>query len=265
MTEQKILISGLETNYKIIGDENTSLPASRQVLILHGWGGSSDSWIKIQKILAVQGYKVISPDFPGFGKSKTPAKPWDLDDYTKWLVDFIKFLKLKKISIIAHSFGGRVVVKFAAGYPKKINKLILCSPAGIKIKPDFKWRTALYFNSVGDAVFSLKPLKVFKNAARNLFYVFLRRTDYVKAKGVMRETMKKVLREDLSPCFSKINAETLIIWGKKDKMIPVKYSSAFKNNIEGSKLEILPRVGHSPHLENPEKLLEIITNFLRPR
>ncbi len=263
MTEQKILIRGLETNYKIIEDEKTSLPASGQVLILHGWGSSSDSWIKVQEILSKNGFKVICPDFPGFGKSKTPLKIWRLDDYLAWLVEFINFLNLENFSVLAHSFGGRVAIKLAARYPDKIKKLVLCSPAGLRIKPNLKRRMALLIASFGDAVFSLKPLRVFKDAVRNMFYLFLRRADYVKTKGIMREMFKKILKEDLLPLLSRINIETLLAWGKNDKLIPLKYASIFKANIKDSKLEVLTGVGHSPHLEAPGKLSEIIIKFLQ--
>ncbi len=65
MEEKELLINNLRANYKIAGQG----PA---ILILHGWGGSSDSWLKVQEILANQGYRVVGPDFAGFGKSKSP-------------------------------------------------------------------------------------------------------------------------------------------------------------------------------------------------
>ena len=81
MTEKKLLINDLEANYKISGE-------GQLVLILHGWGGSSVSWLLVQKILTEKGFKVIIPDFPGFGKSTTPQKPWTVDDYVRWFKDF---------------------------------------------------------------------------------------------------------------------------------------------------------------------------------
>ena len=253
--EKKVYINGLKINYKIAGEGPV-------ILILHGWGGSSDSWSQIQKILAGQGYKVICPDFPGFGKSQTPFKPWNLTDYVNWLIDFVDFLNLDKFFIISHSFGGRVAVKLAAKHPDKIEKLILCSPAGIKMNPNLTARITLYLSAAGDVVFSKKPLSILKGSMRGWLYFLLRRTDYVKANSVMRETMKKILEEDLLLHLSKIKIKTLIIWGKKDKIVPLKYGYIFKENIKNSQLEILPGMSHGLHLENPEKLLEIITKFL---
>jgi pimeloyl-ACP methyl ester carboxylesterase len=102
-----------------------------------------------------------------------------------------------------------------------------------------------------------------KEWARNIFYFLLRNKDYVKANGVMRETIKKALNEDLLPDLPKIKVKTLIVWGKEDKLLPVQCAYVFKEKIAGSQLEIMPKVGHSPHLEAPEKLAQIIVSFLK--
>jgi pimeloyl-ACP methyl ester carboxylesterase len=55
----------------------------------------------------------------------------------------------------------------------------------------------------------------------------------------------------------------LVVWGEKDKIVPVKYAHIFKEKIKDCRLEILPEIGHSPHLEVPEKLAQIIVSFLK--
>ena len=255
MSEKEIYINNLKTNYKIAG----SGPA---ILVLHGWGGSSDSWTAVQKILAEKGYKVICPDLPGFGKSVTPPKAWGITDYMKWVVSFVNFLELEKFFLIAHSFGGRIAVKFAANYPEMLRGLILCDSAGIKPKPGLKTRIIFLIARIGNALFFPRRLARFKNAARNFFYLFLRHYDYVRAGRIMKEIIKKVLEEDSLPDLSKIRTRTLMVWGERDRMVPVRYAYIFKEKIKGSKLEILPKIGHSPHLEVPKKLSGIILSFL---
>ncbi len=250
--ENKALIKGVETNYKIIGQ-------GRAVLILHGWGSSPDSWNTVQEILSGQGLRVISPDFPGFGKSETPESAWNLDDYLAWTVEFIDFLKLDKLIIIGHSFGGRVAIKLSAKYPEKVEKLILCGAAGIKPKLTVKQKLVLGTAKAGNFFFSNRLLK---NAARKIFYTFLSHKDYVKANPIMKEIMKKVLAEDLFPILSQINAETLLIWGEKDKMVPLKYGRIMEREIKDAKLKIISGAGHSVYKEVPEKTASIISEFL---
>ena len=93
MHEEKILIDGLKINYKIAGQG----PA---ILILHGWGGSSDSWISVQEILAKEGFKIIVPDFPGFGKSETPFEPWGVREYSNFVLNLTKILELQKFFLL---------------------------------------------------------------------------------------------------------------------------------------------------------------------
>ncbi|MBZ9571996.1 alpha/beta hydrolase [Patescibacteria group bacterium] len=257
MTEEKvILINNLKVNFKIEGE-------GEPLLILHGWGGSSDSWIEVRKILANQGFLVICLDLPGFGKSISPPIPWTVRDYSDFLLNFIKNLKLEKIILMGHSFGGRITIKFARLYPEKLKNLILCASAGIK--HSFNTRQKIFFNlaRLGNFLFSKGFLKRFKDSARNIFYLFLRQRDYQKVKGVMKETFKKVVAEDLLPELSQIKTKTLIIWGERDKSVPLEDAYLMKERIPHSILEIIPKAPHTPNLEVPEKLAEIITHFLR--
>ncbi len=255
--EEKIRIKDTESNCRIIGE-------GKPLLILHGWGlGSSNSWIKIQKILSLQGFKVIAPDFPGFGNSCKPPYPWNVSDYADWLKELISHYNLGNFSLIAHSFGGRVVIKYIAENEEKINKLVLCSPAGVEPKKTIEAKLAFWTSRIGNIIFNIKYLRKFKETVRAVFYLLLRKTDYVKAQGIMKETIKKVLAEDLTPLLLEIKSETLLVWGEKDRIVPLKYADIFKKEIPNSRLITIPKAAHSPHIENPEKLLEVLISFLK--
>ena len=79
----------------------------------------------------------------------------------------------------------------------------------------------------------------------------------------MRDIIKKVLKEDLLPDLSKIKVKTLLVWGEKDKLVPVEAAHIFNKNIKGSELKIFPNVGHSPHKEIKEEFSQTIINFLK--
>jgi pimeloyl-ACP methyl ester carboxylesterase len=256
MTEKKILIGDLTVDYKIMGE---GFP----FLILHGWGGSSGSWIEVQKKISSKGYKVISLDLPGFGKTPSPITPWEIKDYSNLILNFIEKLNLGKIILLGHSFGGRISIKFASLYPGKLKFLILCDSAGIKRKYNFRQAVIFYIAQVGNFLFSKRLLKRFKDMVRNIFYLVIRQRDYTKVKGAMRETFKKVVDEDLLPDLSKINTKTLIIWGGKDKAVPIEDGYLINEKIKNSVLEIFPNVGHTPNLEVPEKLSELVLKFLK--
>jgi len=235
-------IKGLKINYKTLGE-------GRPLLILHGWGSSSEKWQKIGELLAQKGVKVIIPDLPGFGKSEEPQKAWNLDQYCDFVEEFIKILNLDKFYLLGHSFGGSLAVKFSLQHPEKVAKLFLVSAACIR-KKSLKNKLFKFISRF----FKIKPLFL-----RKFFY---RKSDYLSVKSVMKETYLKVIEEDLSDVLEKVKVPTMIIWGAKDKITPIKQAKLIKTKIRNSELKIIPNIGHSPHLEAPEKLGDRVSQEL---
>ncbi len=230
------------------------------ILILHGWGWpvSVPQWQKVKELLEKRGYRVLVPNLPGFGSAPPPPKPWSIDDYVEWTKDFCEENKLSQIFLLGHSFGGSVAVKFSIRYPQKIKKLILIDSAGIRrkrLKKEIQKTVAHFLNK-----FSFLP---FYGFIRKIAYKTLFRTsDYFLVSGVMKETYLNVFKEDISNIFSQITVPTLIIWGKKDTITPLQHAYFIKEKIPIAKLEIIPNVGHNPHRESPEILVEIILGNL---
>lgn len=256
MREETVKIDGLEINYKISG-------IGPVVLILHGWGGSSDSWLEVEDFLVRNNYFVVAPDLPGFGKSPPPPKAWGIQDYSDFVFEFAKKLNLNRFFLLGHSFGGRISIKFSGQHPEMLKGLILCDAAGIRIEPDIKTKTILAATRVGNVLFSHHLFSVIKERFRNVLYLVLRNKDYVKADGVMRETIKKALGENLLSELPKIKVRTLIIWGEADQLVPLKCAYVFNKKIDGSQIRVMPKIGHSPHLEAPEELSGIILSFIK--
>lgn len=233
------------------------------ILILHGWESFAKRWAQVKEILARQGIEVFVPDLPGFGENPPPKESWSVDDYVEWVKNFTQ--GFTPFFLLGHSFGGRLAIKFAAKYPGKISGLILVSSAGIKeSKSQLERLTFLTGVEIFNSIFGLPILNKFKPFLRKIFYRYiLKKTDYLETKGAMKETFKKIVGEDLTPYLSQIKTPTLIIWGMQDKITPLKDAYLIKENIKNSKLKILENVGHTPHLETPGKLVEIILNFLK--
>jgi len=256
MKGEIIYIDGLKINFDDMGN-------GEPLLILHGWGGSSNSWAKVQAILVNKGYRVIVPDLPGFGDSQEPQKPQTVGDYSDFVLKFVEKLNLSSLFLLGHSFGGRVAIKFTKQNPQRVKKLILCDASGIKLELDSKAKAISALSRFGNTLFSKRVFSEFKKMAKSIFYFFLRHRDYVRARGVMRETLKLVIAEDLLPELSAIKNQTLIIWGQKDNMVPLKAAYIFKEKIVNSELKIFPKIKHNPHREIPEELSETIDQFFK--
>lgn len=261
MQDQSIYIDGLKINYKIGG-------AGVPILILHGWESSSDKWQKVGEFLVQNNFLVIIPDLPGFGKSSLPPIPWTVSDYLELVVKFVEKLYAKNdisghFFLLGHSFGGRIAIKFGAVYPEKISGFILCSAGGIISKKRAKVKFFYLLTKSGKIFFSLPILRGTQNFVRKALYRLAGTRDYLRASPLMRETMKKIISENLIPYLSKIKISTLIIWGAKDKILPLGDARIIKEKIQNSTLEIIPNVGHAPNLEAPEMLSKIVLNWLQ--
>ena len=237
----------------------------KTLLILHGWGSCAKNWSRVKELLENQGYKIYLPDLPGFGQNSSLLKPWSLDDYVEWVKEYSEKQNLSQFFLLGHSFGGRVAIKFAIKYPKKLLGLILVSAGGAESSETLKnleKRVLKSFSSLMKKFCFLPGYQFF----RKFFYKFvIRKTDYLKAKGTLKETFKKVIQENLIPYLNEIKTDTLIIWGKKDKLLPVREGILMHRKIANSKIEILENIHHNPHLEEPEILVQKILNSINYR
>jgi len=254
----KIKVKNLEINYNSLGQKGPVL------VILHGWGIDGSRFEELGKLLSDK-FKVIIPDLPGFGKSDSPKKPWSVSDYTDFILDFMEQLKINQFYLLGHSFGGRVGIKMGIEHADRLKGLVLCCAAGIKPRPRVKGVILLILSKLGNLIFSLPLLKEVKQKGRKFFYKIVGKRDYTELKGVMKKTFLKAIREDLKPLLKEIKADTLLLWGDKDRLTPLRDGEMMKREILHSELKIVKGVGHRLPYEKPKKIANIIFNFLKER
>lgn len=231
----------------------------KPIILLHGWGAQKEKLLPLGKALERDHWQVLIPDLPGFGQSELPPKPWRVGEYANFVLKLVEeIFPNKKVWIFGHSFGGRLAIKLASLYPDKIAGIILCGSAGISRGNPVKRAVFLILAKIGRLVF---PTARF----RQLLYKLAREHDYEKASGVMKETFKKVISEDLKPLLSQLKVPVLVLWGTEDKM--TKYSDALiiSSKIRQAKLVSFPGVGHRLPYEGPELLAEKISQWERTK
>ena len=240
------------------------------LIILHGWQSSKERWAVVKEKIETEGCEVIVPDLPGFKKENELKRVWNLNDYVKWTKEFIERVcseRLKrgeKIFLLGHSFGGRIAIKFAVRYPELITGLILCDAAGVSPRPKLRVAFFAFLSQIGNLIFSLPVLKYLRPLAKRFIYFLIGTRDYRFIQGpLMKETFQRVIGEDLTSLLSQIKVPTLIIWGDRDRMTPLRDAYLMKKEIPDSKLEVLEGFSHVPHLENPKLLSCKIVNFIK--
>lgn len=291
MTTQKTKVRGLETSYEVLGEGK--IP----VLVLHGWGLSGGKYRELaEKILAQRpDLKFFLPDLPGFGETQEPDFDWSLDEYVEWVKTFadqeirqtrqsgweqvknvfkttlamggnfqpvINEPKIKMI-IFAHSFGGRIAIKYATEYPQDLIQMILTGAAGIKHPLSLNKRIVVGVTRVGKLALSYLPSGWGRRTIVNFFYDFVvREKDYHKAKPRMKAVMKNALAEDLSHLLGKITTTTLLIWGSEDHSTPLTDGEQMRDSIRVSKLVVVPGANHALPYAEPNLTTEIILKHL---
>jgi len=236
------------------------------VLILHGWWSRAKNWSQVKELLENQGYKVFVPDLPGFGENSPPPQPWSINDYVEWVSDFCEKNNLSQFFLLGHSFGGGLAVKFVNSFPGKTRALILVS-AKIRRQKSFRYYLGLILGKLGKLIFFIPGFSFLQPFARKVLYWLIGTRDYYQLEAekafTMKETFKKIIEEDLTPYLSQISVPTLIIWGKKDNITPLKDAYLINKEIEGSKLEIIKDGRHVPNMETPELLAQKVKEFLK--
>lgn len=229
----------------------------RDLIMLHGWGlNSSTFWPTVDFLKDNLTLWIL--DLPGFGRSDKPGRAFDTNDYAEIVADFIKVNKIKKPSLLGHSFGGKIAIKLTSTYPNLVDKLILVGASGIKQVPSFK-RAFIY--PLAKIVHHLVPdIFNLKTIIRKKFYRKIE-SDYENA-GLMKDTLLKTIKEDLTEQLKKIKNETLIIWGEEDKAVPLRYGKKMYQLIENSKLLIIEGKGHFLHVHNPERFASYVRDFI---
>lgn len=250
----KIIIQNLAINYQDVG-------TGPVVVVLHGWGTSAANMKPVIDQLSAT-YRVIAPDFPGFGASERPRDAWFVGDYGQFVAALLEKLGVKEVyALIGHSFGGRVTIKSAGEGILHPEKIILIGSAGIKHSNSFRNTVYKAIAKVGKAIFSLPGLSKLSNKARERLYRSAGSTDYAQA-NEMKDIFSNTINEDLQQSAAKIAQPALLIWGEHDHEAPVADAERFHELIKQSELIVVPGAGHFVHTEKSAKVGEAINKFL---
>ena len=240
-------------NYEVIGK-------GEPVVFLHGWGHDLGAFRRVVEALK-RVYCCYLIDLPGFGSSTKPPPSWDSKDYAELIRDFVTEIKSDGISLVGHSFGGKIAALTASVFPEKINRVILIDSSGIRAPVTFSKLFRIYL---------FKFSKFIKNSGiffklGDWFYDRIERfsgsADYLNA-GEMREILKNIVRENIIIELGNLSCPTLILWGEKDTATPLKDAYKMRELIPDSKLITFPDRGHHLPLESPQQVAHHIKEFI---
>lgn len=249
-------IDGININYEKKGE-------GEFVLFLHGWGSNIKLWQGLMDTVAPK-YTALALDMPGFGESDEPKEAWNVDDYVDFVLKFVDLFKPESLVLVGHSFGGRVIIKMLnRELPFEVKKIILIDAAGIKPKKTLKQKISLLAYKTGRKIMETKPLKaMFPDAVENM-----RKkrgsADYNSATPIMRQTLVKVVNEDLTELLPNIKASSLLVWGTNDTATPLSDGEKMESLIPDAGLVKVQGAGHYSFLEASELVSRVVKSFLK--
>lgn len=245
----KKILNGLTITYRY----TKTVGSTKTVLLLHGWGGSLNSFRSLEKSLVKNGFSVITIDFPAFGGSEQPPQHFTMLDYYKVVNELLIAEDLSSVCVIGHSFGGRVAMLLSAISPQKVEKLVLVDSAGIKPRFSLKKQIKIY---------NYKFLRFLKNRGlikRDL--IGYGSNDYKALPENLKPVFNRIVNTDLSEYAKKITAPTLLVWGTDDKDTPIYMAKKLNKLIADSAIIKFENCGHFCYLQKPAQFEKIVINF----
>lgn len=257
----KMKIDGIEINYDLRGENNNG---DTLVVLLHGWGSNIKLFDNLMNVVSLK-YTVVALDMPGFGLSDEPAEPWDVGRYTDFVIKFIENFEYKKVILLGHSFGGRVIIKMLTQreIDFEVPRIIMVDAAGIKPKKTFKQKLRQRIYKIGKWFYSLGLVKKILPDAITKWRKKFGSADYNDATEIMKATLVKTVNEDLTEYLPKITADALLIWGENDTATPLSDGQLMEKLIKNSGLVTLKNAGHYSFLEQQFTFNKVIKSYLK--
>jgi len=252
------------------------------LLLIHGIGDSSETWRELIPLLA-RDHTVIAPDLLGHGRSDKPRADYSVAGYANAMRDLLSVLDVDRATVIGHSLGGGVAMQFAYQYPDRCERLVLVSSGGVarEVHPSLRL-SSTPLSALTLPLLRLRPMRAAGHALFKLLEAVdtdlgIDAPDMVRLFDALpdatsRQAFVRTLRAAvdyrgqvitmLDRCYLTRAMPTLLIWGKRDAIIPYRHAELAHAAMPGSRLETFDHAGHFPHHTNPTRFLHTVYDFL---
>lgn len=239
-TEHRIDVEGTSVRYIEGGTKNSGPP----LVLLHGFQSGADIWYPHTFPALTARRHVLALDLPGFAYSGT-LRNYSPDSYAHFLHAFLDTLHYEKVDLLGHSMGGQVAVATAASRPERIRKLVLVSSAGLPRSESPVTALAIITDR---STFHVR-----------LYPTVLRLATRVRAG---RACIKMVREDSVYGLLSDLTMPTLVVWGSRDRLVPLEHATIFARAIPHARLAIMRGCGHLPFYQNPGQFERLVLGFL---
>jgi pimeloyl-ACP methyl ester carboxylesterase len=235
------------------------------LVFLHG-AGDRGEWLPVLAGLAAD-WAVCRPDHPGFNQSDDDERIDSVHDLAFFYLDLLDALELPRVTLVGASLGGWLAAEIAVLDPGHVAALVLIDAAGLRVA-----------GAPGPDVFTLNPVQL----AELLFHDPALRSAAIEQAAVLDQSpdeLRTYLRNRIAtshlawnPYFHdpklaerlhRVSAPTVVIWGSEDRLLPVAHAQRWHELIEDARIELIADAGHLPHIEQPQRVVEILRSIRR--
>ena len=252
------------------------------LLFIHGLTGSQRNWAHLVEALE-HDHRVLAPDLFGHGASAKAMGDYSLGAHAATLRDLLDRLGIDRVTLVGHSFGGGIAMQFCYLFPERVERLVLVSSGGLgrdvspllraATVPGAEWVLPLIASSWvrgrveaagriltrGGWRASPEVTEIWRGFT-SLDDGDTRRAFLATTRGVIDRGGQTVSAHD--HLLMAIEFPTLVVWGTRDRMIPAWHATTAHEAIAGSRVVLFVGAGHFPHLDEPERFAELLSDFI---
>jgi pimeloyl-ACP methyl ester carboxylesterase len=251
------------------------------VLLVHGLGHNAHlDWSRSVGLLLGEGWQVLTLDLPGFGASPPPLQAHSFATLSALLAEVLdRLLPGQRVQVVGHSLGAALSLHFAHQHANRVERLVLVDAAGILLKPVFAQNIAsLPRRQIGFAPLDL-VLGIAQERVNGLsrwlflgpddrfdFLPWLMRNPEVRQAllGGMTQldAALNLVEHDFSAAIRETRAPTTVIWGRDDRVAPLRTGTLLAARLPDARLHIVEGAGHTPMLEQPAVFNKLLLQAL---
>jgi len=251
------------------------------LIFIHGLSGCWQNWLEQLPHFA-RDHRVIAVDLPGFGQSEMPAEDISISGYAETIDALITEIGIDAARIVGNSMGGFIGSELAIGHPARVERLVLVAAAGLSIESIRTERTRgmrhraenVVFFSLGNVASRSHQVALRPRLRHALLLVVAAHPSKLpgplaaeqvlgSGKPGFSDALEAMCRYPLRDRLEKISCPTLILWGDKDRLVPLKDAAVFEQLIPDSRKIIYKDTGHVSMMERPARFNEDVRAFLQ--
>lgn len=267
-----INIDGMDIHIRDEGPRD----AAETIVLLHGTGASLHTWNGWTKALS-QTHRVIRFDLPAFGLTgPDPGNDYSIERYAEVVIHVLDALNIERVVLGGNSLGGYIAWATAVLHKERVSKLILVDASGypyqaesvplaFKVSQSKIAKTVLH-NFLPKWLVARSVKNVYGNPEAVSDEIIERYYQLTLREGNRAALAERFVQTKPGPLANRvpdIGVPALILWGAKDRLIPVKFAHRFNNEISHSELIIFDQLGHVPQEESPALTVEPVMTFLK--